>query len=211
MRPRASAKPCRWGKPVEPIWYYMEGENRRGPFATPELILALLSTPEPRLTKVWREGLADWQRAGAQPELNTKLPPRIPIGAPRVEPASVKRGDARAVALLYRRLVLLVGSQLAIGFITRLIGEDLGSVVAFAGFVCSIVVMILVVVAAYRLMQQLDSRTPALWALGMFMPLVNILVLLSISSKAQAWCKSRGIKVGLLGPTKESVDRLDTL
>ena len=64
------------------------------------------------------------------------------------------------------------------------------------GFIAGIVAA----VTAYQLMKGLDSKVPALWAVGMFVPLINILVLLSISSKAQAWCKERGIPVGFFGP-----------
>jgi hypothetical protein len=42
----------------------------------------------------------------------------------------------------------------------------------------------------------------------MFLPCVSIIVLLVLSSKAQSWCKRYGVKVGLLGPTQESIEEL---
>jgi hypothetical protein len=42
----------------------------------------------------------------------------------------------------------------------------------------------------------------------MFLPCINILVLLVLSSKAQAWCQRYGLRVGFLGPTKESIEEL---
>lgn len=197
---------------MEPRWYYLDGEARRGPFSTNDLIAALVATPEPRLVKVWREGLQDWQRAGAQPELSAKLPPRVSgVPQPPILPSGAL-GDAHAVARLYRRLVLLVGVQLLLGMIINVADQpnpsDLGILLALASFACAVGVVIWLIVTAYQLMKHVDSKTPALWALSMLVPLVNILFLLAISSKAQAWCKQRGIKVGFFGPTKESLDRL---
>src|SRR5262245_31803105 len=49
------------------------------------LLEALRATDDPRLVRVWREGLASWERAGALPELTSSLPPRpirpLTIGA----------------------------------------------------------------------------------------------------------------------------------
>jgi hypothetical protein len=58
-------------------WYYEEGNTRRGPVDTTMLLEALRATEDPRMVRVWREGLADWERAGAQPELRSHLPPRM--------------------------------------------------------------------------------------------------------------------------------------
>ena len=69
-----------------------------------------------------------------------------------------------------------------------------------AGVMCAI--------ATYQLMREFGSPVPWLWALAVFVPCVSIIVLLVISSRCQAWCKERGIKVGLLGPTKESIEQL---
>jgi hypothetical protein len=60
-----------------PLWFYQRGESRLGPLATDALITALLGEPEPQMVKVWREGFADWQRAGTQLELRDRLPPRL--------------------------------------------------------------------------------------------------------------------------------------
>jgi hypothetical protein len=118
----------------------------------------------------------------------------------------------RAVALLYRRLVILVGSQWGVGVVEQLVAAglppNLEPVVGLAALACQIVLAVYLVMTAYRLMKHLGSRNVGAWAVLMFVPCVNILALLAISSRAQAWCKSRGIKVGILGPTQESLDRL---
>jgi hypothetical protein len=201
---------------MEEVWYLMEGETRRGPLSTEDALAALLATPEPRLTRIWREGFADWQRAGAQPEFAGKLPPRMPPGTPRSglqrHDVTAPAGDARAVGSLYRRLVVLIGVQLIVGVAVRLIEREQPStgeaLIGLLGSLVALVIVGFVVVTAYRLMKHLGSKVPVLWALAMFIPLLNIIFLLVISSKAQAWCRTRGIRVGFLGPTKESLDQL---
>ena len=201
-------------------WYFMDGQTRKGPFSTEDLLPALLTMAEPRLTKVWREGMPDWVRAGALPEFSGKLPPRAPSGSaytdreqPRGAQSLEVGGQARAVGTLYRRLILLVGVQLIIGLVVKLIpvsgASELDAAVGIFGFSCILVTDLFIVITAYQLMKSLGSGAAVLWALAMFIPLLNILFLLRISSKAQTWCKDRGIAVGFFGPTRESLDRLN--
>lgn len=207
---------------MDAAWYFMDGETRKGPLSTEDLLQALLAMPEPRLTKLWREGMPGWERAGALAEFSAKLPPRAPGASSSSndrEPSKAPQltdvgGQARAVASQYRRLVLLIGVQLIVGVVVRLIDQDrpsaLGAVVGLLGFLCALGVAVFVAITAYRLMKELGSGAPILWAVAMFIPLLNILFLLAISSKSQTWCKARGIAVGFLGPTRESLDRLST-
>jgi hypothetical protein len=120
--------------------------------------------------------------------------------------------QARAIASLYRRLICLVGVQLIVGTAVNFIDQQNPSrteaAIGLAGILFAVVAMGFAVVAAYRLMQHLGAGAPLSWALGMFVPVVNIVVLLMISTKAQEWCRARGIEVGFLGPTKASLDRL---
>ena len=188
---------------MEPTWFYMDGQIRRGPLSTQDLIAALITGAEPERTHVWREGLANWERAEALPELSSKLPPQI---QPHHDDRSLVSSDEEEeldVALRYRRLVLLVGVQL-LSQIPRLFVEDPPSdlqmilvlVGMFSGFIASVVAA----VTAYQLARDLNSGIPILWAIGMFVPLINLLLLLAISYRAQSWCKDRGIPVGFLGP-----------
>jgi GYF domain 2 len=97
---------------MEPMWFYMDGQIRRGPLSTQDLIAALSTTAEPGRTHVWREGLADWERAGALPELSSKLPPQIEPDHDAPSSVSPDEEEELDVAVRYRRLVLLVGVQL---------------------------------------------------------------------------------------------------
>jgi hypothetical protein len=52
----------------------------------------------------------------------------------------------------------------------------------------------------YRTAKSLGSTSGAIWAIAMLVPLVNVLTLLALSSKASAVCRANGIEIGLLGP-----------
>jgi len=54
----------------------------------------------------------------------------------------------------------------------------------------------------------MDLGKPALWAVAMCVPCANLIVLLLLNSRATAWCRERGIEVGLFGPTRQSLERL---
>ena len=86
---------------MDSFWYMMDGETRRGPLSVDELLPALLSMPEPRLARGWREGMADWERAGSVREFAGKLPPRVPgpsSPAPQPRPTATEtEGPPRAI------------------------------------------------------------------------------------------------------------------
>ena len=122
--------------------------------------------------------------------------------------------QAERVAVLYRRIVLLVGAQLLSScFGQVLAGGAQGSdvlilITSMLTLLATLAIGVLSAVAAYQLMREMGSSVPWLWAIALFVPCVNIITLLVVSARATSWCKERGIKVGLLGPTKESIERL---
>ena len=120
-----------------------------------------------------------------------------------------------SVARLYRRLVLLIGVQLlAVCGLTALIaalvagGAAAGGAVEVLSAVVRIALLVAGMVAGYQLARELGESNPGLWAVGMLVPLIILIVLVALSSKANAWCQRAGVKVGLLGPTAESLRRL---
>jgi hypothetical protein len=208
------------------MWFYATDGTSHGPVDFEQLIAGLQRTPNPPAAHVWRDGMLAWQQAGTVPELAARLAPprvRLPPPPPVPEAASAPVADAAvgpdgetpvavvvAVATLYRRLVLLVGGQMALGIALQMfvpagppiVSALLGLLVLAAAFAVSIVMAVTV----YRLMPLLDEGVPLLWALAIFLPIVNLVTLLVISQKSQAWCRQRSIYVGLLGPAKESID-----
>jgi hypothetical protein len=119
--------------------------------------------------------------------------------------------DAEVIARLYRRLVLLVGLQIVLSF-ARLPAVFSSAPVAIAWTILVLLALIVViaalVVTTYKLAGHLKAGPPILWAIALFLPCINIIGLLALSSQAQSWCRRYGIKVGLLGPTKESIEEL---
>ena len=115
--------------------------------------------------------------------------------------------DVPALRIAYRRLVLWFGAQLllnanagpvvlraaprpslAISLLTGILGlATLATIVALAYY-------------GFRTATALGSPAPWLWALAMFVPCLNVMSLLALSSKATQACAARGIPVGLLGP-----------
>lgn len=192
------------------VWFYLDGEERRGPIAVDELVRALLTHPRPWDVPVWREGMSDWQYAGSVPEVRENLPPRPPVQSGN-ESGSKPFEDAEEIAKYYRFLVLLVGFQLLLGFF-----QLPGRMSPSSGFGALALVVSLgllgllaaISFTAYQLTRLLGEGLPILWAIAMFIPCINILGLLLISNKAQIWCRRYGIKVGFFGPTKESIEEL---
>ena len=119
--------------------------------------------------------------------------------------------NAEAIARLYRRLVLLVGVQLLFSFLRVPLVTAVPAVAALMGAIVLLVLLgtsVGLALTAYALTEHMGTGMPVLWAIAMFLPCINIISLLVLSSKAQTWCKQHGVKVGLLGPTKESIEEL---
>ena len=104
-------------------WFYGEAGQALGPVSLEELLGRLFAMPNPHGVLVWREGQGDWKEAGSVPEISSRLPPPIPGALPaRPRPSAAAMAarlkpveDAEVIARLYRRLVLLVGSELLLG------------------------------------------------------------------------------------------------
>lgn len=140
-------------------------------------------------------------------------PPRMAHPARRSDVAD----RAESVATHYRNLVLAVGLQILLacgarGFAGAVSGgtgaDGIALLVSFAALAGALGVAVFAAVTAYRLAVALGEGLPWLWAVFLFVPCVSILALLLLSSKANAWCKAHGVKVGLLGPTRESIEDL---
>lgn len=58
-------------------WFFAQDSKRRGPVRLPQLVEALLRTPDPMSSLVWRHGLAGWTRAGEVPEVERKITPFV--------------------------------------------------------------------------------------------------------------------------------------
>lgn len=191
---------------METEWFYLDGAIRRGPVDLSALISALLASPEPTRLKVWREGLPDWQDAGSVAEVSAKLPPPIPAIAIN-DSAGVTISQARSIAQLYRRLIVLFAAQYFLSpvlvTIAALFTDEVSvtaSVVIFLVFAFVVGVFGGILATAYSLMRAVGTRSILLRTAALFVPLVNLVVLLGITRNTNRWCEQHGIKVGFLGP-----------
>jgi hypothetical protein len=132
------------------------------------------------------------------------------ISAPTARPEPYVADEAEAIAKLYRRLVLLVGAQLLLGVLANMLSlmRAVAGLLALLALPVTIGISIFIAVTAYKLSGRLQAGLPILWAIAMFIPCINILTLLALSSKATSWCRRHGIKVGFFGPTKESIEEI---
>ena len=107
--------------------------------------------------------------------------------------------DVAKLARAYRSLVMWFGVQLAMTITNSVFGNGNRAVAGGAGLVI-LVTLVALTIYAYRTASALGSSVPVLWAVAMFVPCINVLTLLVLSSKATAACRERGIAVGFLGP-----------
>lgn len=113
--------------------------------------------------------------------------------------------DVPALRIAYRRLVLWFGAQLVVnsGALALQSVERPTLAISLLAGILGLITLVTIVALAYfgfRTAKALGSPVPWLWALAMFVPCVNALSLLALSSKATQACAARGIPVGLLGP-----------
>jgi hypothetical protein len=129
--------------------------------------------------------------------------PRHPGGATE-STRELTEERSRKLAEAYRILVLCFGGQLVLtvlnigGNLIRSgpVREMLGALVALGLLGSSAALAYF----AYRTAEAMGSRAPWLWAVGIFVPCLNVVTLLALSSKATQMCRNAGIPVGFLGP-----------
>jgi hypothetical protein len=118
----------------------------------------------------------------------------------------------RPIATAYRMLVMLVGLNILLwigsnpGFTGTGVGGKAIHEVCTMG---ALLIPLVIAVKGYQLASLLRRAVPVLWAVGMVIPLINLVVLLALSSASQAFCTKYGIPVGLLGPNMVEVARLE--
>jgi hypothetical protein len=124
------------------------------------------------------------------------------------EPTEVEKVRDAARALQLVNVVAVVAVLSWIVFVqTAGMQENPGSpglmrTIAFFGMV---VTPALLALGAYRLSRNLDVGPPVLWAFGSILGCFGVLVVLRLCHYATQWFRKQGLKVGLLGPTSESL------
>jgi len=133
-----------------------------------------------------------------------------------------KPPDIPRLAIAYRRLVLWFGAQLFVTLASVLFqfaaqGRTVGSptnplivpltpaTISSSATVAALaighfVIFVALALYSYRTADALGSPVPLVWVMAMVVPMVSMIALLVLSSRAATICQANGIPVGLFGP-----------
>ena len=172
-------------------YFYMAGDQRRGPFPYREL----LDQPVHRQTPVWCKGMSDWRPAGDLPELVGLIPPPPPQiaadGEPAALPPPVKDDLKRYADGLYRLNFGIPALLLA----TLVMGSLTDTAFRFAYFVAALVWIALLWNAAVTV----RAKWPSLWAMAGVLPVVSYVPLIVLHSRLKRPLITAGYRVGFFG------------
>ena len=135
-----------------------------------------------------------------------EVDPYKPPTAPVQDSATPDELDKlRPLVQAYRALVRWVGVQLLLTFggavaIGAMTGSPLAVALAWVRFALLLVTVVPLVIYAYRTSVALGSKAGVVWGLAMLFPLINLITLLILSSRATRACQAAGIPVGFFGP-----------
>lgn len=147
--------------------------------------------------------------------MSGSIPPRLPPSVPPALPPSVSalsyappsaRDDILEIAKAQRKLMFCIlaylGSYLLI-FASLVADSPVLILVAIAAILCAMVFAIMLIFRLSRLLY--STITAVLFVIGLFVPLVNFLVLLSVSLRATNILRRNGYKVGLMGVSADQL------
>jgi len=177
---------------VHQIYLAVNGQQQ-GPFTIDQLRQSLARGETSRETPAWYAGLAAWTPLG---QLLDSLPtPVAPSASPAV-PASIlaeftfTKDELRTIA---RDQNLLMWSVLT-GFISYFLAH-----IPLVGLLVLIAAIVFEIVALYKLGRSLRMRFVWLYSVGLFIPVIGLIILVVISGKASRILKAYGVRVGLMG------------
>ena len=113
--------------------------------------------------------------------------------------------DVSGLAFAYRRLVLWFGVQLVVHFGSVALSLSEGQSVAKGILNLGLIALLIVTIIALayyglRTATALGSNFGWLWGFAMFVPCLNAITLLVLSSRATSMCRANNIPVGFFGP-----------
>jgi len=116
-----------------------------------------------------------------------------------VSGATTRQISVPEMAANYRQLLVWLGIQILFSLAMLVVS------VAIPILLAPLVLAVFITVATtiyytYRTAESLGSAYSVLWALAMFIPVVNLIVLFALSTDARGVCAAHGIEVGFLGP-----------
>lgn len=116
----------------------------------------------------------------------------------------------RQLATTYRRTVILIGlGWIAIGGLNSVLSQPGVESSSPLPLLIGLAFGIALAVHGYQLASMLSMSAPPLWAIGMFVPLLNLICLLILSRSSTEFCRRHGVRVGLLGPSLSDIAKLE--
>ena len=120
----------------------------------------------------------------------------------------------RDVARAYRFVNLVVGVGALFWFLLVVFlqiepegtSPRYGTTLAFLGILAAHLTL---PVATYRLASSLEIGVPILWAVLSLFGCLGLLVVVILANQAPKWFNKQGLKVGLMGPTEETLAALE--
>lgn len=184
-------------------WFYVRDNAQFGPVGEEELANMIRQGQLDPAVLVWTEGLLNWTKAAEVESLvpTSSRPPPLdstpacfptPAHSPGGNEEIWSKPDLLVIAKHQKYFQWLVPASMAALFIP------------FAPIVTGIAGIILV----YRLSAALGSSVPLLYALGAFLPLVGIIIMLHLMGKSTKLLRAHGIRVGLMGARMSDFDQL---
>ena len=110
------------------------------------------------------------------------------------------------VALLQKRLIYAFSLQILFGLAARVV-ETHDEIVFLVCALIALGCLLFGVVYGYQLARNL-GRSGVIFVIGLFIPCLNLLVLLALTSAATRVLKNGGVEVGLFGPPESELRRL---
>ena len=152
------------------MWYYMRESVQQGPVAQEDLERLAQDRSIDQGTLVWREGMAEWQPAGAT-ELRDRLSLPVPVG-----PQSVARLPVAAPAVDSAAEAGKLQKWFTVWWVCILAGIPLAFVfVGFGVLVAAMVFQYMLLHGLWKTVQDGHARTTPGKAVGyLFIPVFNI-------------------------------------
>lgn len=130
---------------------------------------------------------------------------RIMRGEENASPA----GETRLLAQRQRALLRLVLAYLGTFILSVAIRPDAPVLASILVPLVYLVILISAPVLVYRMAKSLGSRFAWGYAIMLFIPLVGMISMLILNSRATARLRDSGLRVGLMGVSRESLDNLN--
>ena len=184
---------------MDAIYLAVEGQQK-GPYTLNQIQQLCANGEINRELPAWYDGLANWITVGQVlttfPDASPAPPPPVNPASSSVAPGEFSNDELRDIA---KKQNLLMWSVLA-GF-----GGFFIAHIPFLGLPLLLAIVAFQIYALYSLGTSLRMSIVWLYCIGLFIPLVGLLILLVISGKASKVLKAAGVRIGLMGGNADDI------